>query len=94
MPESKTARLDLRLTSDQKNFFQSAFEQSGFNSFSEFVIQAIQKQSEEVILKKELILKSGRDKEVFFNALISPEKPNDYLKEASKAYRDFLEKSK
>lgn len=90
----KAARLDIRLTEKERDIFYRAFEVSGFASFSEFVIQAVRKESDKVINEHEQILVSDRDKKKFFDALMNPPAPNEELKKAFILYQEFEENSK
>lgn len=90
----KAARLDIRLTEKERDFFYKAFEVSGFSSFSEFVLQALRKESDKVISKHEQILSSERDKKVFFDALMNPPAPNEALKKAFLLHKEFEKNAK
>ncbi len=85
----KAARLDIRLTEKERDFFYRAFEVSGLASFSEFVIQAVRKESNKVIEEHEQILVSERDKKKFFDALMNPTVPNEELKKAFILHEEF-----
>ena len=90
----KAARLDIRLSEKEREFFYRAFEVSGFGSFSEFIIQAVRKESYKVITDYEQILVTDRDKKIFFDALMSPPAPNEELKKAFKLHQEFEKNSK
>lgn len=90
----KAARLDIRLSEKEKDFFFRAFEVSGLASFSEFVLQAVRKESDKVINDHERILTSDLDKKKFFDALMNPPAPNEELKKAFLLHKEFEEKSK
>jgi cell division protein FtsB len=53
-------------------------------------LQQMVKDAEDMGLYDEPILKSERDKEIFFNELQNPTPPNDTLKEAAKNYKDIV----
>lgn len=80
------ARFDARLSREQKEFFERAALLGGYRSLTDFVVSAVQKRANEIIEQKEKILADERDREIFFNALLNPPEPNEYLKEASEAY--------
>lgn len=92
-PENHQARFDTRLTKSQKALFERAASLGGFKTLSAFVIQSAQEKASIIIEKHEQILASEKDKEVFFNALLNSNKPNEALKNAVKSYEDKLEKS-
>ncbi len=80
------ARFDARLSRSQKNLFERAARIKGFKSLSEFVIHTTQEAALIIIEKENAIIASEADKNVFFDAVINPPKPNRALKEASKSY--------
>ncbi len=88
-PKSKVksqARFDARLSRSQKDLFERAAKIRGFKSLSEFVIHTTQEVATNIVEKHNAILSSEADRELFFDALINPPKPNKALKEASQRY--------
>jgi uncharacterized protein (DUF1778 family) len=81
------ARFDTRLSSEQKALFEQAAEIKGYKSLSEFVLQVVQEAATEIVQRHQAILLSEKDKEIFFNALIHPPKPNKALSKAVKSYQ-------
>jgi uncharacterized protein (DUF1778 family) len=90
----KAARLDIRLTESERDFFYKAFEFSGFSTFSEFVIQALRKESDQVISQRAQILASERDRKIFFEALMNPPAPTEALKNAFLLHKEFQKNAK
>jgi uncharacterized protein (DUF1778 family) len=86
------ARLDARLSKEQKEFFEYAASIGGFNTLTEFVIVSVQSNAERIVEKYDKILASNRDKEIFFKELLNPSKPNKSLKEAAARYKKMLGK--
>jgi len=86
-PNQEQARFDARLTKSQKEFFELAARISGFKSLSEFVIHSTQQVANSIVEKHNAILASEKDKEIFFDALINPPRPNKPLKEAAEHYQ-------
>jgi uncharacterized protein (DUF1778 family) len=80
------ARFDARLTVSQKELFEEAARIKGFKSLSEFVIYTTQEAATMIIERHNAILISEKDKEIFFNALLNPPKPNSALTKAVKNY--------
>jgi uncharacterized protein (DUF1778 family) len=80
------ARFDARLTVSQKELFEEAARIKGFKSLSEFVIYTTQEAATMIIERHNAILISEKDKEIFFNALLNPPKPNSALTKAAKNY--------
>lgn len=80
------ARFDARLSRSQKDLFERAARIRGFKSLSEFVIHTTQEAATSIVEKHNAILSSEADREIFFDALINPPKPNKALREASQRY--------
>ena len=82
------SRVEIRVSSDDKELYEYAKSLMGFTSFSEFVRHILTKESKAIIEEKNRILASERDKAIFFKALMgNEEQPNDALLEAIK-YHD------
>jgi len=87
--EDKT-RFDTRLTKEQKLFFERAATIGGFRSLTDFVILTVQEKAKEIIRENERILTSQRDSEIFFDAIVNADKPNDELISAAEQYNKML----
>lgn len=81
------ARFDARLSISQKKVFEEAARIKGFKSLSEFVIHSTMEVATKIIERHKAILISENDKEIFFNALANPPKPNKSLMQAAKYYK-------
>ena len=88
------ARFDARLSKEQKKFFERAAALGGFRSLTDFVILTVQEKAKEIIQENEQILASEKDSRIFFDAITNPKKPSKSLKNALKAYNDFVIKTK
>ena len=88
---SGKARLEARLSVEEKEFFERAAALGGFRSLTEFVLRSAKKQAEEIIQRHELVVASKRDSEVFFNAILNPEPPNEKLVAAVSKYKKAKE---
>ncbi|WP_025372015.1 type II toxin-antitoxin system TacA family antitoxin [Advenella mimigardefordensis] len=90
VPETKEklrdARLVLRLSSDQKDFFQRAADLTG-RTLSEFVIDSAQVAAEKVVQEYENIRLSRAEQVAFVNALLTPAEPGTRLQKAVRSYR-------
>jgi uncharacterized protein (DUF1778 family) len=86
-PFSGKARLEARLTVEEKEFFERAAVLGGFRSLTEFVLRSAKIQAEEIVGQHELVVASKRDSEMFFNAILNPEQPNDKLVAAVKNFK-------
>lgn len=88
--EARSTRFDARLSERQKTLFSEAARIKGFKSLSEFVIQTTQTAALEIIERNQQILASENDQKIFFDAFISPPKPNPTLFEGVKRYRSKM----
>ncbi len=84
------ARFDTRLSKDQKELFERAAILGGYRSLTDFVILTVQKKAKEIIEEQEKIIASNRDSEIFFNAIVNPDKPNDELIAAVKEFNSLF----
>lgn len=87
--EDKT-RFDTRLTKEQKLFFERAAAIGGFRSLTDFVILTVQEKAREIIREEESVLASQKDSEIFFDAIVNADKPNDVLISAAKQFNKLL----
>lgn len=83
---ARNARLEARVPSDQKDFFQRAAALAG-QSLSEFVIDSTHKAALKVVQENELIRLSRNEQVAFVSALLSPPEPGPRLRKAAKNYR-------
>lgn len=84
---SKEERIELRVSSMDKEIFKRAQAISGDKTFSGFIIRIVRKHAEEIVAQNDRIISSERDREVFFNAVFGNGKPNEHLIEAAKKYK-------
>ena len=82
----RNARLEARVSSDQKDFFQRAATLTG-RSLSELVIDSTQAAAEKIVQEHELILLSREEQVAFVSALLAPSVPGARLKKAVQRYR-------
>lgn len=83
----KSERIDIRVSPEEKEMFVKAQKISGARTFSGYVTQVIKSKSSEIIEENERILRSDKDREVFFDALYSSIEPNESLKAAARKYK-------
>ncbi len=88
------ARFDARLSKEQKLFFEKAAYLGGFRSLTDFVILTVQEKAKEIVKEKEQIIASERDSQLFFEAIVNPQKPSKTLKKALEDYTTFISNSK
>ena len=84
---SKNERVELRVSSAEKKIFKKAQRLSGDKSFSSFIIRVVKEKAEEIVAKKDRIIASEKDREVFFDAVFGSNKPNQNLLDAAKRYK-------
>jgi uncharacterized protein (DUF1778 family) len=84
---SKDERIELRVTSAEKEMFIKAQKLSGDKSFSSFIVRVVKQQAEEIVAKNDRIIATEKDRKVFFDAVFADSKPNQNLIEAAKRYK-------
>jgi uncharacterized protein (DUF1778 family) len=84
-------RIDIRISSAQKELIKYASELRGFKSVSEFVVNCINTEAAKIISENNKILQTIEDKKIFLEAILNPPKPNHELKKAQSNYTKFLE---
>ncbi len=84
----KSARLEARLTDEQKALLQHAADLTG-RSLTEFVVSSAQEVAARTVREHEVLTLSGRDRQVFVDALLRPSPPNKKLRKAAKRYKSI-----
>lgn len=82
----KQARLEARVTKEQKALFQRAADLSG-RSLTDFLLSSLQKSAEKVIKEKNILTLSERDQRAFAEAFLSETPPNEKLVKAAERYK-------
>src|SRR5258707_4499762 len=85
---AKTARLEARLTDEQKALFQHAADLAG-RSLTEFVVSSALEVAARTVRQHEVLTLSGRDRLVFVGALLKPNPPQKRLRQAARRYRSM-----
>jgi uncharacterized protein (DUF1778 family) len=80
------ARLEARVTREQKEFIERAAELEG-RSLTEFLVSSAHAAAKQVIREHEILTLSARDRAAFVDALLSPPAPNQRLRRAARRYR-------
>ncbi len=80
-------RLEARLSAEEKAFFERAAALGGFRSLTEFVLRSAKQHAEEIVKQHEMVIASKKDSEVFFNAILNAEPPNEKLVAAAKKFK-------
>lgn len=84
--KSRTARLEARISVEQKTVLQRAAALSG-RTLSEFVVASAQDAASRVIQEQETIRLSRAEQIAFVSALLKPPAANARLRQAAAAYR-------
>ena len=82
---AKAARLEARLTNEQKVLFQRAANLTG-RSLTDFVVSSAQEVAARTVREHEVLTLSGRDRQIFMDALLMPPSPNKRLRHAASRY--------
>lgn len=84
------ARFDTRLPLEQKQLFERAAILGGYRNLTDFVVVTVQSKAKEIIEERERIIASQKDKEIFFDSLLNPPKPNNDLLSAKEEYDKLI----
>jgi uncharacterized protein (DUF1778 family) len=90
--KTKGARLDIRLTTEQKELFEYVATLEG-KKLSELLIFAMQQYAMSAIEEHEelnRILSSKRDQKIFVQELKNPSNPNEQLIKAAEKYKNLF----
>jgi uncharacterized protein (DUF1778 family) len=90
MKTNEKSRLDIRLAKEKKELFEHVARLGGFKTLTDLVIFSVEKEAKKIIEEHETMLASQRDRETFFDALMSPPEPNEKLKRAASRYLAFI----
>ncbi|MDO5624202.1 MAG: DUF1778 domain-containing protein [Pseudomonadota bacterium] len=82
----RNARLEARVSSEQKDFFQRAASLSG-RTLSELVIDSTQEAAMKIVHHHEVIRLSREEQVAFVTALLTPAEPGARLQQAVESYR-------
>ncbi|MFN8008415.1 MAG: DUF1778 domain-containing protein [Terriglobia bacterium] len=86
---SKLARLEARISVQQKKLFQKAASIQG-RTVSEFVVASAQEAARSVLEDFESIELSARESKAFVKALLNPPAPSERLRAAAQRYKAQL----
>jgi uncharacterized protein (DUF1778 family) len=84
--KTRNARLEARVSTDQKDFFQRAATLTG-RTLSELVIDSTQEAAAKIVQEHEVIRLSREEQVAFVSALLAPSEPGARLKRAVQSYR-------
>lgn len=87
----KQSRFELRLSKDDRAVFEKDSKLSGYTTLASFVTYTVRERARRIIDENEQILASQKDKEIFFNAVLSDAEPSEKLKQSANKYLKSLE---
>ena len=87
MKTIEKSRFDTRLTKDQKEYFEYAAQLGGYRTLTDFVLISVQEKAKKIVDGHKEILASKRDRKIFFESVMNPQKPNGRLKKAASKYK-------
>lgn len=82
----KTARLEVRITPEQKDLFSRAAALTG-RSLSDFVVAHAYDAATRTVQEHETMLLSASDRKIFVSALLNPPAPGARLRKAARRYK-------
>ncbi len=83
---TKTARLETRVTAEQKALFQRAADLTG-RSLTDFILSSAQEVAARTVREHDVLSLSGRDRDLFVRALLHPPSPSRRLRQAANRYK-------
>lgn len=83
---TRTARLEARITAEQKDLLSKAAALLG-RSLSEFVVASAYETAARTVREHEAMTLSARDRKIFVGALLHPPAPGARLRKASRRYK-------
>ena len=86
---AKVARLEARITVEQKQFLERAADLQG-RSLTEFVVRSAQEAARTAISEHELMSLTASDTKAFVNALLKPSAPGKRLQRAATRYKAMM----
>ena len=84
------SRFDARIPESQKALFEKAAGLAGYRTLTDFLISSAQEKANAIIEQHQTIIASIKDRNIFFESVINPPKPNENLKNAFKNYQQNL----
>ncbi|HMS86696.1 MAG TPA: DUF1778 domain-containing protein [Nitrospira sp.] len=82
----KTARLEARITKQQKAFFLRAAQLAGL-SLTDFVVASAQENASRTLRDHDAMVLSDRDRKAFVSALLTAPEPSTRLRQAVQRYK-------
>lgn len=86
---TKAARLETRVTAEQKRLFQRAADLTG-RSLTDFILSSAQEVAARTVREHDVLTVSGRDRDLFVRAILQPPAPSRRLRQAARRYTRAL----
>lgn len=83
----RNARLEARVSSDQKGLFQQRAANLTGRTLSELIIDSTQEAAAKIVQEHEVIRLSREEQVAFVSALLTPSEPGPRLQKAVQSYR-------
>lgn len=84
--KTRNTRLEVRVSGDQKSYFQQAADLAG-RTLSEFVINSTQDAAAKVMASNDAMVLSRQEQATFVTSLLKPSQPGARLRSAAENYR-------
>lgn len=88
MPAVREARIEARVSPEQKRLFERAAEVTGV-TLTDFAISSMQRAAEEALEQHTVLTLSIRDQRAFLDILLNPPPPNEALLKAAKRHSNL-----
>lgn len=86
---SKTARLEARVSAEEKELLQYAADLQG-RSLTEFLVSCAHDAAQKTVQEHEILELSAKDRKAFVSAILRPPAPGKRLKKAARRYKDTM----
>jgi uncharacterized protein (DUF1778 family) len=88
---AKTARLEARVTEEQKTLFMRAASLQG-RTLTEFLVNSVLEVATKTVRDHEIMTLTGQDRQAFVESLLKPPAPGKRLRQAAKRYKKKTER--
>ena len=85
MPATHTARIEARVSPEQKRRFEKAAEIEGV-TLTDFAVSSMNRAATQTLQEHTMIVLSERDQDLFLETLMHPPEPNEALRRAAKRH--------
>jgi uncharacterized protein (DUF1778 family) len=90
MKTNQAARLELRLSKEQKDRFEQMAELGGFKTLTDFMLFSADREAKRIEKEKNIILATPADWKLFIESILNPPAPNAALRRAFKRYKKAI----